>query len=360
MVVSSSKRAVNLIITGAGAPGIRGTIYAVRQNAERRPVRIVGLDTDPCAVGRYLTDAFQTVPAPEDPSYIDELRRICQAESIDIILPQTTREIERLSRVRDVLSAQGIRVMVSDAVAIEAANNKWNLLTQFKALGLSVPQCRLAKNEQDLIAACEELGYPELPIAIKPPVSNGMRGVRILREEAWDVRRFLIEKPGGLESTLEDLLKILRRGPGWPELLVTEYLPGPEYSVDAFMGSKLQVAVPRLRQAIRTGITFRSRTELRDDMVTTTLQAARHMGLQYAFGFQFKMDRAGAPQVLECNPRIQGTMVASMFSGANVIWFGIKELLGEPVEKLDESLQPSSFHRFWGGVGVVDGVAHEI
>ena len=93
----------------------------------------------------------------------------------------------------------------------------------------------------------------------------------------------------GLEISLEGFLAILRRGPDWPELLVTEYLPGPEYTVDAFRGEKVEIAVPRLREQIRSGITFRSRTEFHAGMAEFTLCAARAIGLRYAFGFQFKL-----------------------------------------------------------------------
>jgi carbamoyl-phosphate synthase large subunit len=163
----------------------------------------------------------------------------------------------------------------------------------------------------------------------------------------------------GLEISLEDLLAILHRGPGWPELLAMEYLPGPEYTVDAFRGEKVEIALPRLRQQIRSGITFRSRSECRDDMAEFTLCAARAIDLCYAFGFQFKLDAAGVPKVLESNPRVQGTMVASVFSGANVIWMGVKELLGESIEEAPTPVA-SQFLRFWGGVGVAGECIDEI
>ncbi len=249
--------------------------------------------------------------------------------------------------------------MVSGCEAIETANNKWSVLQIFEKLGLPYPAYQFAGGEADLVRAVEQLGYPQTPVVVKPAVSNGMRGVRVLREQAWDVRRFLAEKPMGLEISLEDLLAILRRGPGWPELLVTEYLPGPEYTVDAFRGEKIEIAVPRVREQIRSGITFRSRTELHAGMAEYTLRAARAIGLQYAFGFQFKLDAAGVPKVLESNPRVQGTMVASIFSGTNVIWMGVKEVLGETVEVIPSPVA-SQFFRFWGGVGVAGECVDEI
>lgn len=81
------------------------------------------------------------------------------------------------------------------------------------------------------------------------------------------------------------------------------------------------------------------------------------MNLQYAFGFQYKLAEDGTPKVLECNPRIQGTMVTSVFAGHNVIWYTVRELMGvaPTAEELNQvSVREASLYRFWGGVGTID------
>jgi carbamoyl-phosphate synthase large subunit len=94
--------------------------------------------------------------------------------------------------------------------------------------------------------------------------------------------------------------------------------------------------------------------------VEYTLKAGDHLGLTGAFGFQFKLDANGVAKVLECNPRVQGTMIASLFSGINIIWLAVKEALGEPAMIPVPAGKPSRFYRFWGGVGVCDGRTFEI
>jgi carbamoyl-phosphate synthase large subunit len=342
---------LRILVTGAGAPGIRGTLYALQQGD--RPVYAVGTDLNEQAVGRHLVDAFYVVPAPESDDYLDTLAAICERESADLVIPQTTREIAVLSRHRDAIEAGGTRVMVSSAEAVETANDKAAVLRTFELLGLPVPAWSTGHNEADLREAAEAFGYPERPVVVKPPVSNGMRGLRILREAAWNTRRFLSEKPSGVEIALDNLLDILRRGDEWPALLVTEYLPGPEYSVDAFRGERFEAAMPRRRDAIRSGISFDT-TLLPDraDLVEPTLRAAAHLDLRYAFGFQFKEDADGVPKVLECNPRVQGTMVASVFGGFNAVWLGVREALGEAPDALPAPLHGARFQRYWGGLGL--------
>lgn len=351
---------LTLLLTGAGAPGTRGTLYALRENSERRRVRIIGVDLDPEAVGRYLVDKFYVVGRPEESGYVQQLIEICEREGVRAILPQTTREIARLSGSVEWFENRNVKVMVSGREAIQVANDKGALLERSGQLGLPCPNWRRTACEAELALAASDFGYPNLPVVVKPPVSNGMRGVRILREDNWNVSRFLNEKPTGLEIQMEELLRILRRGPGWPELLVMEYLPAAEYTVDAFLWDKTAIAIPRLRKTIRSGITFTCESEFRHDLCDYSLRAARSLGLQYVFGFQFKLDSHGEPKVLECNPRIQGTMVASVFSGVNLIWLGVKAALGEPLVGMNESPRPARFYRFWGGIGVCDGFADEI
>lgn len=351
---------LSILLTGAGAPGTRGTLYALRQNPDGCRVRTVGTDLKPDGVGRLWMDAFHQVPPPEEEGYLAALLSICRQEAVELVIPQTTREIMAFARHKAAFEAQGIRVMVSDLPALEVANNKWRLLQLFAQLNLPHPAFHLTRSREELAACALQLGYPRRPVVVKPPVSNGMRGFRILREAAWDLNRFLGEKPGGLELALDELLTILGRGDRWPDMLITEYLPGPEYSVDAFCGARVQLAVPRLRSEIRSGISFASRLEYREDLIQHTLAAGSAIGLGYVFGFQFKLDQDGTPKVLECNPRVQGTMVASLFSGANLIWMGVREALGEPVESLPARLQPASFQRFWGGVGLQGAQTYEI
>lgn len=355
------KKSLTFLITGCGAPGTRGTLYALKNNPDDVSIRFIGSDMREDVVGRLWVDKFYVLPNPESNTYVDAVMSIVTKEKVDVVLPQTTREIQTLSRHRDYISRR-TKIMVSTAEAIQKANNKWLLLESCKALGLPHPLYFITRTEDSLVKAVSDLGYPRRAVVVKPAVSNGMRGFRILKEDAWDLERFLSEKPSGEEAPLDDLLAILRKGKNWPELLVTEYLPGPEYSVDAFIGARTKIAIPRLRKSIRSGISFDNIIEFRDDMVDFTLQMGEYLGLQYAFGFQYKLDEEGVPKVLESNPRVQGTMVASLFSGVNVIWLSVREIMGVFQGSLSMSTTTDqiSFKRFWGGIGITKNGTYEI
>ncbi len=351
---------MRVLLTGVGAPGTRGTIFALRHNSDRVRVHITGVDIKEDVVGRFWIENFHRVPSPEDENYVRAINRICNYDSIDVVLPQTTRETAKLSKSYKDVKA---KVVVSDASAIEKANNKYALLKLCEEIGIPFPNSKLVSTAEELRRMAKELGYPESPVVVKPPVSFGSRGFRVLRKgSSWDTERFLTQKPNVTELSLEELLAILARNDktDFPELMISEFLPGDEYSVDVFSGEKISVAIPRLRKEIVNGISFRTALEYRKDIVENSLKLARAAGLRFAFGFQFKLDSEGVAKILECNPRVQGTMAASLFSGVNVIWMAVREALGFPVERLPKPLKKAEFYRYWGGVGFTGKKAVEI
>lgn len=347
-------------MTGAGAPGTRGTLFALRQNSDNQRVNVIGVDIKEDVVGKYWVERFYKVPVPESEEYVPQMNEICSKESVDVVLPQTTRETAVLSHRHPEIKS---KVIVSESFAIGRANNKFELLKVCRNLGIPVPKFSLIQSIDGLEKAAADLDYPAKPVVVKPPVSFGSRGLRVIREGTlWNTHRFLEEKPDSTEITLGDLKKILTadKESGFPELLMSEFLPGVEYTVDAFKGNDGSVAIPRLRKQIVNGITFRSTLEYRKDITEYSLKAASELGLRYAFGFQFKMDSAGLPRMLECNPRVQGTMVASYFSGANVIWMAVREALGLPFQEPSRPLKPGEFYRYWGGLALSDSGTSEV
>lgn len=343
---------ITVLVTGAGAPGIAGTIYALRTNPDGIGFRIITTDINDDVVGEYLADKFYRVPPPESEEYIPVVQEIVRKEEVKVIIPQTTRETIVLSKNMGRLADVGVRITVSSFESTKIANDKFLLLEKAKEIGVPCPTYYLTDSEGSLIEAVKSLGYPKKKVVIRPRVSSGMRGLRVLIEEAWDVQRFLGEKPEGVEITLNSLLDVLRHG-RWPELLVTKYLPGSEYTIDAFRGKHGSVTIPRLRAKTRSGITFDAKIDLRPDLMGYSIKLAEALDLKYCFGFQFKVDKDGVPKLLEANPRVQGTMVASVFSGFNLIYYSVVEALEKPVKVSNLNLRDGlKFKRYWGGIAI--------
>jgi carbamoyl-phosphate synthase large subunit len=104
---------------------------------------------------------------------------------------------------------------------------------------------------------------------------------------------------------------------------------------------------------MKSGITFHGTAEKNDAIIEYSKKLSEKLQLEYAFGFQFKNDDNNIPKLLECNPRIQGTMVLSTFAGANIIYGAVQRALNEPVSSSDIKWG-TRIMRYWGGIGIQD------
>ena len=144
-------------------------------------------------------------------------------------------------------------------------------------------------------------------------------------------------------------------GNNFPELIVTEFLPGDEYSVDVLRNSNRIIVIPRERNKVRSGITFHGTVIENEKIIEYCTLIAKKLDLKNCFGFQFKIDKNGIPKILESNPRIQGTMILSTLAGANIIYASIKDALRENYDEFNIKWG-TKFIRYWGGVGVTDKI----
>lgn len=337
-----------ILLTGVGAPGVEGTLYALRQLR----AYVIGVDADPQAVGRYLCDAFRTIPmAREKEAYLTALRSLCAEFKVEVIVPQNTAELLLLAANIQVFEAQGTRIAVSDAAAIELANNKYLLLEESRRLGLPTCEYALCTDFEHLRAEVQARKARGLWTVVKPPCGNGSRGVRIIMETDPAKRKedFYRQKPSSLYCTIDELYAIL--GDCFPELLVMDYLEGEEFTVDVLRTEKSFVALPRKRESMRSGITFRASLDPDETMIQASRALAESIGLRYCFGFQFKRNKEGIPMLLECNPRVQGTMVMSVMAGTNIIAAAVCAALGEEEPELTVKWD-TKLVRYWGAIGV--------
>ena len=58
-------KSINVLLTGAGAPGAPSIIKCLRRNGERE-IRLIGVDMNEKSNGRRLVDKFYQVPPARD------------------------------------------------------------------------------------------------------------------------------------------------------------------------------------------------------------------------------------------------------------------------------------------------------
>ncbi len=340
------KEKIIIIITGSGAPGIAGTIYSLKESNDFVEIKIIGTDINNNAVGKYLCDKFYVIPPCSNTyKYLDALMKICKDENVKLIIPQNTKELEILSKNKELFKKINVNILVSSSSSIDQSNNKYHLLKVAKDQGVPCPDFFLVNNIKDLKKNMELLGWPNNRVVIKPPISNGSRGVRIIDEKIDLKNIFYYEKPDSLFTNFNLLYQVL--GKTFDDLLVMEYINGIEYTVDLMNTKKKSVCIPRLRNEIKNGITFSGEVVKNNKIEKYSLILSKSLNLKYCFGFQFIM-KDSIPFIIECNPRVQGSMVISTLANANIILNSVLHVLNKPEVSIDLHYG-TKFIRYWGG-----------
>lgn len=318
-----------VLITAAGNVFMPGTMACIKQNGERE-IRLIGADMSDDPTILQMCDAAYPVPRGNDPAYVDVLIDICKKEKVDVLLPIMSVELNALAENRDRFADVGTIVSVSDPAALAVANDKRKLLDYLREQGLPCADYYAVNSMDELLATVRKLGYPEKRVCVKATNGSGSRGFRLLDAKASRFDTFLHEKPSAGVIRLEELTAILEEAEAFPELLVMEYLPGAEYSVD-LLADHGKVLVGCCRKSLRMENSIMLDAEIVDAPAVLELCAAvtEKLGLDGNIGFDLRERADGTPLIMECNPRITAGIPYFALAGVNLPYLCIKHLLGE-------------------------------
>jgi carbamoyl-phosphate synthase large subunit len=305
-----------VLLSAAGAPGAARLIRALRENGERE-VRIVGTDMSERAIGKHLCDAFHVVPAGSDAGYADAIRELVEREQVDVVLPQSSFDLEGLAGVRETFP---VPVLVSSPETIHRSNDKAESYALLQRIGVPTVEFRRVAGAQEVEAAARELGYPERPVCFKPVFSSGSRGFRILDPTVDRAHQLLHERPGSVAMTLDEAVELLQGDT--TELLVMELATGGERTIDGIGdGERVVLGHPKTREAMRAGLAMYFVTLEDPALMEIADRIVRELRIEWFFNIQLVGDR-----VIEVNPRIS-TIVYQ--DDLNLPWLGVKRALGE-------------------------------
>jgi carbamoyl-phosphate synthase large subunit len=306
-----------ILLSASGAPGSARLIRALHENGER-DVRIVGTDMSEQAIGRHLCDAFHVVPPGSSPDYPDAILDLVEREHVDVVLPQSSFDLEALSAARDRFS---VPVLVSSPQTVHRSNDKAESYELLRRIGVPTVEFRRVAGALQVEAAARELGYPDRPVCFKPVFSSGSRGFRILDPTVDRAHQLLHERPGSVAMRLEEALELLP-AEGGTELLVMELATGGERTIDGIAdGRRVVIGHPKTREAMRAGLAMYFVTLADDGLMETADTIVRELRIEWFFNIQLVGDH-----VIEVNPRISTVVYQE---DLNLPWLGVKRALGE-------------------------------
>lgn len=326
---------LTILVTACGAQFMPGLADCLKGNGERK-IRIVGVDMafDPTVL--QMVDAFYQVPSASAPDYVDRLLEICKKENVDVVLPFMSAELLPLIDRKSDFEKVGIKVSVSDRASVEITTNKYRFYEFLKEHNLPVPRFAPVKKADDLLPACEACGYPSNAVCVKATELSGSRGIRIVKP---DVSRFDLlfhEKPNSFFTTMEDLQATLHERNEMPEMMVMEYLPGMEGSVD-LIAEKGKILYMAYRESTVNLHSIPQAGVLKDNPEAYAIaeKVVKALNFTGSADLDFKNDANGLPVLMEINPRIAATMRIFKEGGMNLPYLRIKHLLGETLPEIN-------------------------
>ncbi|MEU2200178.1 ATP-grasp domain-containing protein [Isoptericola sp. NPDC019482] len=271
-----------ILVTGAAGPAGRtlGTQLARRADAARR--RVVGVDLSPVPLPGF--DTVEKVPAAVDPAYDAATIELLVRHRPRLVVPTVSDELPRLA-VLARAAGLGDAVVLSPPGPTAVADDKLLTMWALDRRGVAVPRHAPA---DALGSAAEALAWAGGPVVVKPRVSRGGRGVRV------------VEDP---------------RDPGWSSLdaswIVQEFAPGTEYSPQVYRspadGACVVVLLEKTgRKQGRVGnatAVDRLPAGAVDDVARLAARTAEALELVGPLDMDVRRLADGTPVVLEVNAR---------------------------------------------------------
>ena len=271
------------LVTGVGGPA--GGSLATQLRARGHWV----LGTDMQAVEAGRADSVAQVSRADAPEYLWELRGLIAQHGVNVLVPTVSDELVLISEAKGDL-APGVDVVVADPAPVRIANDKFHTMACLGNAGLGVPNFGLPSSFGSVEEAMDSFGGP---VVVKPRVSRGGRGVRVLERLAGRGRN-----AARVWATLNDDWIVQRFASG------TEYAPvvhGNGTEVDTVVVlEKTKLREGRVGNALSVR---RSEAPLDQDVALLAVSAAGALGLRGPVDMDIRRMPDGTPVVLEVNAR---------------------------------------------------------
>lgn len=236
------------------------------------------------------------------------------------------RHRKKLIRVRDRFTAQGVRLAAGamDAEMIDLCDHKDRFTAAMKAISVPVAETIAVDSPEHLRTAIADIAATGTDVCVKPTVGVYGRGF-------W---RFVPGlDPFTLFSTIdgnavdpEIYIDAYAATQVRSRLIVMQYLPGIESSIDCVCNSGTLVA-----HAVRQKASDRQTVSTGGREVEVARAVVAELRLDGLVNVQTKADASGAPALLEVNTRPSGGVCFSAAAGVNLPLICAQMILGERI-----------------------------
>lgn len=244
------------------------------------------------------------LPYVSEPDFIQKVNGVIEKYDIDFVFPAHDDVVLALAQAHKHGKLK-CKVITSPLETCELARSKAHAYKTLKEV-VHVPK---------MYNSSSEVETSNLPVFLKPDVGQGSKGTHLAR-------------------SFEDVTLFTKMD---PSLLILEYLPGDEYTVDCFTDKNghLQYCAGRDRSRIQNGISVHSKPVNNDQFVDIAEKLNSNLVFRGVWFFQLKKDKSGDLVLLEFAPRVAGTMGLERARGVNLPLLSLFDALDMTVDILN-------------------------
>lgn len=311
-------------MTGVGDTVGQGLVKAARQSSI--PCRVIGTDVqDPCVGLEWVDKGFLLPHSSRNEDYLSEIRSICRAQEVQLILPGSEKELELLAREAAAIERDtGAIVVASPVEVLQVAMDKWETCRFLERADLGFPRYARIDAPAEVESLVATVGFP---LIAKPLRGTGSRDF----------------------YQIDSMQKIdFARGLGKAMVLQERLEPDDqEYSVEIYTrrdGGAVGVISYRREQLV-AGDTYRARVGSNPVVEAEALRVVAALRPAGPCNVQLRLTAKG-PITFEINPRFSGGVAMRAHFGYNEVEMAIRELvLDEQV--LAPRTTTGTVLRFW-------------
>lgn len=283
-----------ILITGAGGGGSNNLIRSLKVSS--LDLDIYGSNLNSFVLAKSATEKNFLLPPASDSSYIDALIHRIDRHSIDLVIPNSDREIRRISDDRDKIPC---RLFLPPRHVVEVCQDKYAMHLQLEAAELETAKSISINDYDDIEPALDALADTGDRFWIRPRSGSGSKGATWVKN-ARQARSWI--------SLWEEL-----RGYPVDTFTISEFLPGRDYAFQSvWCDGRLVVGKMCERLSYFFGANLLSgmsstpavaRTVRDDHAVETALRTVQAVceHPHGNFNLDMKGDSNGVMNVTECN-----------------------------------------------------------
>ncbi len=266
--------------------------------------RLIATDITSASPAFLKADEGAIVPTAGQIEYIPVLLDIVKKHDIGLLVPLTDLDLRSLARQRKRFTDVGCTVMVGSEPAVTLCRDKSKTNPILSSAGLATIRT---------MSLSEFRSTPFYPCFVKPIRGSASVGTGVIHNER-ELQAHV--------ATFGDLL------------IVQDYVPGREYTIDVYRSrdGKVRCVVPRQRLVVRSGEVEKATTVKDDQLIEATTTLTGLLGdIWGVFCCQCRRTDGGPPMFFEINPRFGGGAPLSIAAGANLPLYLLQEVLGLPI-----------------------------